>query len=395
MRKVAPVEQDRIVCREKTLVVLQQAQTVTSDLRIGGVRVDDIDLAARNGLVGHALVTRGDRDSDGGATATDERVATCVDERSHQSIELGARRTRRRSEVVALGLLPHHPEHVRKILKNRLGWTSQKPRRKARERKDKEIERWKGDEFPRIVREAFKRNAHVVFLDEAGFMLNPSVRRTLAPRGKTPVLKTWDRHDRWSAISCVTLSPVAGRPGLYFDLLDHNVRGPGVVEFLKELHRRLGPLTVVWDRNQIHSKAKVVKAWLADHPGVVAEDFPGYVPDLNPDEGVWGWTKYGRLANLAANALRVAADGGTVRLSAGRKPSWIWMGVEDDGPGIAPEDQERVFQRFWRADGEQYERGRSGLGLTIVRQIAEAHGGEVKLVSEPGKGSAFAIWLPA
>src|SRR5436190_3490922 len=59
----------------------------------------------------------------------------------------------------------YHPEHVRKILHQRLGWTSQKPRRKARERKDKEIERWKGDEFPRIVREAFQRQAHVVFLD--------------------------------------------------------------------------------------------------------------------------------------------------------------------------------------------------------------------------------------
>jgi hypothetical protein len=58
---------------------------------------------------------------------------------------------------------------------------------------------------------------------------------------------------------------------------------------------------VVWDRNNIHSKSKAVKGWLAKHPDVVAEDFPGYVPDLNPDEGVWGRTKYGRLANLAAN----------------------------------------------------------------------------------------------
>jgi len=57
---------------------------------------------------------------------------------------------------------------------------------------------------------------------------------------------------------------------------------------------------VVWDRNQIHGKSGAVKAWLARHPGVVAEDFPGYVPDLNPDEGVWGWAKYGQLANLAA-----------------------------------------------------------------------------------------------
>jgi transposase len=196
--------------------------------------------------------------------------------------------------------IDYHPEHVRKVLKRRLGWTSQKPRRKARERDDQEVSRWLGDEFPRIVREAFRRRAYLVFLDESGFFLTPTVRRTLAPRGRTPVLVAWDRRDRWSAISCVTVSPVAGRPGLYFDLLEHNVRGGDVVAFLSELHRRLGPVTVVWDRNQIHSKAKVVRAWLAEHPGVVAEDFPGYVPDLNPDEGVWGWTKYGQLANLAA-----------------------------------------------------------------------------------------------
>src|SRR3954449_11972022 len=197
--------------------------------------------------------------------------------------------------------ISYHPEHVRKILKRRLGWTSQKPRRKARARDDKEVERWVGDEFPRIVREAFGRGAYIAFLDESGFHLTPTVRRTLAPRGKTPVLDAWDRRDKWSAISCVTVSPVAGRPGLYFDLLDHNVHAEDVVAFLAELHRRMGRVTVVWDRNQIHSRAKAVKAWLAKHPGVVAEDFPGYVPDLDPDEGVWGWTKYGRLANLAAS----------------------------------------------------------------------------------------------
>jgi transposase len=161
---------------------------------------------------------------------------------------------------------------------------------------------WTAARVARLIeREAFRRRAYLVFLDESGFMLTPTVRRTLAPRGKTPVLDAWDRRDRWSAISCISISPVAGRPGLYFDLLDHNVHGEDVAEFLADLHRRLGPVTVVWDRNQIHSKSKVVKAWLAAHPEVVAEDFPGYVPDLNPDEGVWGWTKYGRLANLAAS----------------------------------------------------------------------------------------------
>src|ERR1700754_709404 len=84
--------------------------------------------------------------------------------------------------------ISYHPEHVRKILKRRLGWTSQKPRRRARERNDKEVARWVGDEFPRIVREAFRRRAYIVLRDESGFFLTPTVRRTLAPRGRTPVL---------------------------------------------------------------------------------------------------------------------------------------------------------------------------------------------------------------
>jgi len=72
------------------------------------------------------------------------------------------------------------------------------------------------------------------------------------------------------------------------------------------------------------------------------------------------------------------------------------MAVEDEGPGIDPADHDRVFQRFWRGDVRQgREQGRSGLGLTIVRQIAEAHGGEVKLVSTLGHGAVFALWLPA
>jgi transposase len=204
--------------------------------------------------------------------------------------------------------LDYHPEHVRKILKRRLGWTSQKPRRQARERNDKEVARWAGDEFPRIVRQAWQRSAYLVFLDESGFMLTPTVRRTFAPRGKTPVLRAWDRRDRLSAISCVTLSPTSARPGLYFDVLTHNAHGEDIVAFLAGLHRRLGPLTVVWDRSNIHGRSKLVKQWLARHPDVSAEDFPGYVPDLNPDEGVWGRAKYGRLANLAADGTDELRD---------------------------------------------------------------------------------------
>src|SRR5207237_1473242 len=124
--------------------------------------------------------------------------------------------------------------------------------RKARERDDKEVERWLDDEFGRIAREAFGRNAYLVFLDESGFFLTPTVRRTLAPRGKTPVLAAWDRRDRLSAISAITVSPVAARPNLYFEVYRHHVHGEEVVAFLADLHRRLGPLMVVWDRGPIH-----------------------------------------------------------------------------------------------------------------------------------------------
>jgi transposase len=161
--------------------------------------------------------------------------------------------------------------------------------------------RWLEQELPRILREARQRAAHLVFLDESGFMLTPVVRRTLWPRGVTPILPVSGQRDRISAISCITLSPRRHWPGLYFELLptDENVTAQHVVEFLRQLHASLPRFTVIWDGNRIHSKARLVKEFLAANPSIVAEDFPGYMPDLNPDEGVWGYTKYGRLPNFA------------------------------------------------------------------------------------------------
>ncbi len=103
------------------------------------------------------------------------------------------------------------------------------------------------------------------------------------------------------------------------------------------------------------------------------------------------------LANLLANATRLAPTGSTITVRAGREGPWVWMAVDDQGPGIDAADQPAVFQRFWRgpSDHEPASERRSGLGLAIVRQVVEAHGGEVKLVSALGVGSTFAIWLPA
>lgn len=112
-------------------------------------------------------------------------------------------------------------------------------------------------------------------------MLTPTVRRTLAPRGKTPILRSWDRHDRISAISAVTVSPKRKRLGLYFRLLpdDTNAHGEDTVAFLEQLRRHIrGPMTILWDRSNIHDHSKVVPAYLAEHPEIETETFPGYAP---------------------------------------------------------------------------------------------------------------------
>ncbi len=197
----------------------------------------------------------------------------------------------------------YHPDHVGRFLRQRLGWSVQKPRRRARERDEAAILRWQSEEFPRIAREAQRRNAHLVFLDESGFFLTPTVRRTWAPRGRTPVLDAWDRRDRISAISSITVSPKARQLNLYFDLLgdNANVHAEDVVDYQRRLRASVGgPLTVLWDGSRVHDRAKAVQAFLADHPEIQTERWPAYAPELNPDELVWAWTKYGRLGNLAA-----------------------------------------------------------------------------------------------
>ncbi len=133
-------------------------------------------------------------------------------------------------------------------------------------------------------------------------MLTPTVRRTLAPRGVTPILKTWDRHDRISALSAVTISPKRRHLGLYFRLLpdDTNVHGEDTVAFLKQLHEHIrGPMTVLWAGANIHDPSRAVRKYLAAHPEIVTEQLPAYAPETNPDANVWQHTKHGRLANFA------------------------------------------------------------------------------------------------
>lgn len=96
------------------------------------------------------------------------------------------------------------------------------------------------------------------------------------------------------------------------------------------------------------------------------------------------------ISNLLANAFRWTPDGGRVALSLSAENGTVSVVVDDSGPGIKPEEQERIFRPFWSLDG-----GGTGLGLTIARELALALGGRIELDSEPGRGSRFQLVLPA
>jgi signal transduction histidine kinase len=97
--------------------------------------------------------------------------------------------------------------------------------------------------------------------------------------------------------------------------------------------------------------------------------------------------------NLVGNALDHTGRGGAVELTASVEGPWVVFTVKDNGEGIPPEFQPRIFERFFRVPGSKAERG-AGLGLAITREIITAHGGKIGMRSEPGQGTTFTFTLP-
>lgn len=98
------------------------------------------------------------------------------------------------------------------------------------------------------------------------------------------------------------------------------------------------------------------------------------------------------LVNLIGNAIRHSPDSGTIRLVFSRTPGTASVTVVDEGPGIDAADQQRIFERFERADPKE---GGTGLGLAISRRLARSMGGDVTVDSAPGEGARFTLTLPA
>lgn len=98
------------------------------------------------------------------------------------------------------------------------------------------------------------------------------------------------------------------------------------------------------------------------------------------------------LVNLIGNAIRYSPEGGKISINFDRRPGAAAVSVQDQGPGVAEADQQRIFERFERAHAED---GGTGLGLAISRRLARSMGGDVTLDTAPGQGARFTLTLPA
>jgi NtrC-family two-component system sensor histidine kinase KinB len=114
----------------------------------------------------------------------------------------------------------------------------------------------------------------------------------------------------------------------------------------------------------------------------------GDLPKIRVDANKMTWV----LTNLISNALRYVSEGGHIRLMAKKVGDHVHLSVRDDGPGIPPEYQAKIFQKFVQVKGR--EAGGSGLGLAICKEIVRAHGGTIWVESTPGHGSTFTFTVP-
>lgn len=144
-------------------------------------------------------------------------------------------------------------------------------------------------------KKAEREGRTLVWIDEAGFYLLPSLVRTYAPCGQTPILRAPLSYDHISAISAIT---PAGQ--LLMQMQEVAYHGTDVVRFLKHVLRHIaGKLLIVWDGAPIHH-GQAIKAFLARGGSnrIHLERLPGYAPELNPDEGIWRYLKRVELKNV-------------------------------------------------------------------------------------------------
>jgi len=168
-----------------------------------------------------------------------------------------------------------------------------------------------------------------------------------------------------------------------------------IVEDLAHLHDQvLGTL-------ELNRAPTVLQDWL---PGVLVPwqeaatekrlewktEIPAGLPAVEIDQMRFAQV----IGNLASNAVKYTPAGGSVTVDAGQEAGQVWLRFSDSGPGITPQEQEKIFIPFYRGSpGKRIKQG-MGLGLSISKDLVTAHGGHISVESSPGAGSRFTVWLP-
>jgi transposase len=168
-----------------------------------------------------------------------------------------------------------------------LSITPQKPLRRAYERDPAAIARWTRIEYPRLRARAKQRGAKIFFLDEAGIRSDQVLGRTWAPRGRTPEVRTSGQRQSINAISAVN-----ARGEFWYEVFSGKFNAAAFIVFLRHFLRgRRSPVLLVVDGHPSH-RAKAVAKFVQSQKGKLELHFlPGYAPELNPDEFVWGYMK--------------------------------------------------------------------------------------------------------
>ena len=156
---------------------------------------------------------------------------------------------------------------------------------------------------------ALERAATLVFYDEGGFSLKPSVRSTWAPRGQTPLLRHKFNWKRLHATANVVCQPDGSACDLFLSVQEQAIAEDAVSAHLNALHQQVsGVLFVLWDGLPAHRSKKVQQHIVANADWLQVHRFPAYAPELNPVEQIWNHTKYRELANYLPEDLAALQD---------------------------------------------------------------------------------------
>ncbi|HBY93724.1 MAG TPA: hypothetical protein DEP84_07100 [Chloroflexi bacterium] len=169
-----------------------------------------------------------------------------------------------------------------------------------------------------------------------------------------------------------------------------------LLDDLAQLHGRvLGPL-------ELARRPTALSEWLPEVLGPWREaahqkglEWQVTIPPTLPTVAIDPDRLAQAVGNLLSNAVKYTRPGGTVTVAAGAEAGAIWVRVSDTGPGIPPDEQVRIFDPFYRGPPDRRFPEGMGLGLAIARDLVIAHGGRLEVDSTPGRGSEFALWLPA